>query len=369
MIDWRNILASPDHAKAPLRTFTVLTKKEVPFLYLPEEPSLAQVTLRLYPAQKIIAKVFIWVMKWILRLRLPILRIKVHVPVSPQSKFGSFLKKLAGNGEVPYFGVLGGYALTPERRYILLLFDKAGKPCIVVKVGITEKARRLIQQEQTFFFPPPPDLPGLPKALDFYQEEDAYAIAYRYEEGVPPAYQQKDELESVFTPWINEGDPVPFGDLPIWQDMAVLRHDNPELEPVFQILEKARIHPSLTHGDFAPWNIRVSKDGAWHVLDWERGRRNGVPAWGWFNYIVQYHILVLHSRSEVTISELEALWTDPSFLRYATRVGVLDLLKEMTLVYFLHSLHYFPPGEEAALETLANDFQQKYFPHLAETEA
>ena len=33
------------------------------------------------------------------------------------------------------------------------------------------------------------------------------------------------------------------------------------------------------HGDFAPWNIKVDRAGAWMVLDWERGELHGVPCW------------------------------------------------------------------------------------------
>jgi len=49
---------------------------------------------------------------------------------------------------------------------------------------------------------------------------------------------------------------------------------------------RSRVYPALTHGDFAPWNVKVSRR-QWTVLDWERGELAGRAGWDWFHFVMQ----------------------------------------------------------------------------------
>ena len=370
MKDWQNILTPPDGTEAPLRLFYLLRKRGQTILYLPENRKLADATLRLYPAQTWLARKLVQIVSWFISIRGPVLNEVVTIPVSPKSPFGAFLMRLvAGSDDVPLFGVLGGNSKTPGRRYTVLLFDADYQPRVVVKMGISPKARQLIQAEQDFFFPQCPQFLGLPEALDKYDGVDAKAIAYRYVEGTSPTHEQQEGIEKLLESWISDRELVPLSDLPIWKELETLRRDRPGLEPVFQDLQEARVRPVLFHGDFASWNMRKSssaKEGDWVVLDWERNCRTGIPAWDWFHYIIQYNTLVLRARPERTLADLEALWKSPAFLSYARRTGIEKIVKELTLIYLLYLIRFFAPRDNTlAVHLLLEKFRQTYFQDLA----
>jgi len=367
---WHDLLVSPNGKEASLRRFTILQKRGLSFLYLPEDRRLVDATLRLYPAQTWFARMLVWIVNQMIRIRFPVSFRKLTISVSQYSAFGAFLKSMVpDSNDVPPFGVLSGNMKTPGRRYTLLLFDAACQPRVVVKVGITPKAQQLIQVEQNFFFQQRPQLPGLPEALAVYQGTDAQAIAYRYVEGMPPLQQQQEGIGALMNSWISDGEPVPLSNLSTWTALEVIRKENPELESVFQILQKTPVRPVLCHGDFAPWNIRISpsaQEGNWVALDWERNCANGIPGWDWFHYIIQYNTMVRHTRPEKTLSDLETLWANPTFLSYARRTGIEKILKELTLVYFLHLLRYFAPRDHTAeAHLLVEKFRQRYFKDFA----
>ena len=79
----------------------------------------------------------------------------------------------------------------------------------------------------------------------------------------------------------------------------------------------------MTHGDFAPWNIKVSRaDGSWLALDWERGQLAGIPGWDWFHYAIQTGILVEKLPPERVAQRLEELFNAPVFWTYAEAAGI-----------------------------------------------
>jgi hypothetical protein len=364
---WRALLAKGDDKKIPRRRFWALKKGKEPFLYLPENGSMARVTLDLYPAQKLKARAFLRLVRALIPLGLPVLASKMELPIDPEAKFVAFLRKLGSDPQnIPLFGVLEGYVQTADRRYILLLFNSDHRPSIIVKVGVTPQAKELIRLEQDFFFPTRTDLPGVPEPLDLYREEDAYAIAYPYEAGSTPTYAQKAELEKVLSPWIEDGPPIPMSEFPKWRELEILQETNPGLRDIFDVLRDVRVCPVFSHGDFAAWNIRVSPQGEWRVLDWERGCRHDFPAWDWFNYVVQYHLLVLHSSADKIVSELEAIWADPGFLAYADRTGIRGILKELALGHLVYMERYHSfPDQTKAWRVITETFRKRHFSSVA----
>jgi hypothetical protein len=101
----------------------------------------------------------------------------------------------------------------------------------------------------------------------------------------------------------------------------------------------------MHHGDFAPWNIKVSPAGAWTVLDWERGERTGFPGWDWFHYVIQSGILVGHLPTAVLIQRVESLLSSVAFREYATRGGIQGCERELVLAYLLHVVEVIKPSE------------------------
>jgi len=107
----------------------------------------------------------------------------------------------------------------------------------------------------------------------------------------------------------------------------------------------------LFHGDFAPWNIRVDKSGAWHVLDWERGAAAGPPAWDWYHYAVQTGILVERLPVAELMSRMRRLWASAEFSAYARACGIVGLEAPLFRAYLQYLVQAIRPSEGLAAAT------------------
>jgi hypothetical protein len=114
---------------------------------------------------------------------------------------------------------------------------------------------------------------------------------------------------------------------------------------VARSLHDRKIHPAMHHGDFTPWNIKVSPAGVWTVLDWERGELTGIPGWDWFHYVIQNGILVGRLPSAALVQRVESLLSSDAFRQYATRGGIWGCERELVLAYLLHVVEVIKPSE------------------------
>ena len=150
-IPWARLFEPEGPADASL-VLRVLQKSGESFLLLPIAPALAARALALYPAQSTFARAAKWTLGASLRARLPLpLRVE-SAPISRNDPFPRFLMSLDGmeNRELPALAILAGNPHTEGRRFILLLFGEDGLPAFVVKAGMGETAKRLIQHESAF---------------------------------------------------------------------------------------------------------------------------------------------------------------------------------------------------------------------------
>jgi len=105
------------------------------------------------------------------------------------------------------------------------------------------------------------------------------------------------------------------------------------------------MHPCVQHGDFVPWNIKVSSEGGWTVLDWERGELTGIPGWDWFHYVLQTGLLVKRMTTQTLVERAEALLASDNFRGYASRAGISGVERELLLSYLFHLVEVIQPSE------------------------
>ena len=104
-------------------------------------------------------------------------------------------------------------------------------------------------------------------------------------------------------------------------------------------------HPVIYHGDFAPWNIKVSH-GSWHALDWERGELSGIPGWDWFHYVIQSAVLIKREPVDQLVARVERMLASQNFMRYADRAKITGTERMLLLAYLNYSVQILKQTEE-----------------------
>jgi aminoglycoside phosphotransferase (APT) family kinase protein len=248
---------------------------------------------------------------------------KTSLTVSNTDPFAAFLcaASRVEPGEPFSFAVLTGNSSAPGRRHVFLLFNSASEPVAVVKAGATSRARELIAHETSLLSAFASALTGLPKVRGACELDNLSAFAMDFIEGTSPGDDAGGELETIFSSWVDSARQIEIGETVAWKRLIQASGAAALPEAVLK-LETLRTHPVLMHGDFAPWNVKVSA-GRWTVLDWERGERVGIPAWDWFHFVVQPAVLVRRETTEATLARLEKLFPSAEFQRYAARCGII----------------------------------------------
>src|SRR5262249_8840672 len=136
------------------------------------------------------------------------------------------------------------------------------------------------------------DLSGVPRLLDTFNGENVHALALPFYEGASPGAEACDRALEIVSGWREPGQQQLIGSSPVWKELERSVVGNDWFSKVKVKLANTQVAQVCYHGDFAPWNIKVAREGKWTVLDWERGEIVGIPGWDWFHFIIQPAILV-----------------------------------------------------------------------------
>jgi Phosphotransferase enzyme family len=357
-IPWSKLFQTEGRPDCHLQFLTIKRAGQT-FLLLPHSPLLAARALSLYPAQTSKARLAKKALFTALRVGIPLPLETATVDFSTTDPFASFLKELANNktGKFPSLAILAGNPNAEGRRFILLLFNESGQPVVVVKAGIGESAKQLIRKESTFLQSVPPGITGLPAFQGPFNSSKVNALALRYIEGDSPQGEDYNKIGNILTSWIDREKHVSAEDIPAWRVLKEKAPSNPLFARLSSRFAGMTFHPTLFHGDFAPWNIKVSsKDGTWTVLDWERGELIGFPAWDWFHYAIQTGILVQKLATRDLIQRLEMLFIAPEFRTYLKLSGLEGAEKILAVAYLFYCVEVLQQteGRESAEDLLTS---------------
>jgi hypothetical protein len=314
-------------------SFHAVSRGGRPFLFLPSFSKAAVKALEIYPAQTVKARFAKAALGMMLRLGLRVGLQETKLAISSADPFASFLRTAARvePSEAFSFAVLSGNPHAPGRRHIFLLFNSASKPVSVVKAGVTDRARELIAHEASLLSAFDSAQSGLPRLRGACELANLSAFAIDFIEGASPVDDVGGELEKIFSSWADISKQVELCETAAWGRL-IQAHGSRELPSIYKGLQNLRLHPVLMHGDFAPWNVKVSA-GQWTVLDWERGERVGIPAWDWLHFVVQPAVLVRREPVDATVARLEKLFRSVEFQRYAARCGIVGTEWKLAFAY------------------------------------
>jgi hypothetical protein len=319
---WQALFAQVTANEGSSFLFHAVSRGDRPFLFLPSENRAAVTALEIYPAQIWKARLAKAALGMMLRVGLRAGLRKTSLAISSTDPFAAFLRAAARvEPGAPFsFAVLTGNPLAPGRRHVFLLFNSASEPVAVVKAGTTSRARELIAHETSLLSAFAGVQSGLPKLRGACELENLSAFTMDFIAGTSPVDDSVADLSKIFSSWVDVEKEITLGTTKAWRRL-IEAHGSFDLPPGYNELQNLRMHPVLMHGDFAPWNVKVS-EGHWTVLDWERGERVGIPAWDWFHFIVQPSVLVRRETTGATMARFEKLLTCVEFQHYATRCGI-----------------------------------------------
>lgn len=348
---WKSLFesATPSSPRVRRVEMAVFKKAGHPLLILTRDLPHVQAALDLYPAQTLRARVAKWIWSQAISRRLPLWADRDALSVDPRSPFIEFLKRVSGgttsNVETEFlsFAILAGNPWAPGRRFQILVFSPESKPLAVVKAGTQPAANELIAKEISFLSSIPAELPGVPRVRHQFQEGAIKAFATDFFPGQSPRAGNA-AAERLLSSWLKAGRKLEVRELAAWQRLSRAPTED-ALFKQFANLACLRVQAAVFHGDFAPWNIKVSTAGVWTALDWERGESNGPPAWDWFHFVLQPAILVQRQPPARLASVAESLLVSPSFQAYARDAGLMGHEREWLLAYLLYCRDVLRPAE------------------------
>lgn len=334
-------------AKKPAvaKLFHLMRRRGEPLLLIPAESSLVRESLSLYPAQtwrarlaQKLAGVAIW-------LHLPGLTEQFSLPIDPEATLVRFAAN-SGDPETPHFALLFGNPHAAGRRFIMLVFDRSGRPTKVIKIGMGAAAMELIRREADFLATITGKLTGIPKLLGTFQTTNTSAVAFGFVEGVTPSAADRGSAAKLLGAWLARARTVTINELPAWQRLRQGAGAEALFQEVAGALLEAPLHPAILHGDFAPWNIRANpRTREWTVLDWERGEAAGPPAWDLFHFVIQPMLLVAKLPADQLAEEVERFLSSPEFGEYAAEARIKTIARPLVLAYLLYCREVLKPAE------------------------
>lgn len=358
---WRQLFRESGAPGGVCLDLRILRKSGEPFFILPAKSHLAARALALYPAQTLFARAARATLSTALRARLPLPLERVKINVERDDPFLCFLRKLGSEKNLTSIAILAGNPRAPGRRFIVLVFGSDGEPSSVVKAGYSKAALELIEKETSLIESLPPGLVAVPKLKAVFCYDGMRAFALQFIHGDSPRRSEERNLAPLLSSWIDETRKVAIQDLPAWQRLVAGCSGDPLFVRLQEIPTAQSVHPVLFHGDFAPWNIKVSRsDGTWTVLDWERGERMGIPGWDWFHYRLQTALLVERNQSAL-VETAEGLLSQPDFLRYARKAQIEGLVRPLLIAYLMYAVHHLAQSEgQANMKHLLGALSKKW---------
>ncbi|MEI9863131.1 MAG: hypothetical protein WDN00_00940 [Limisphaerales bacterium] len=324
----------------------LVCRRGQPFMLLPVQPALARTGLNLYSAQRWQAKIWRRSLPWMLQTPLAGFFEFVRFQADASAEIIQFMAhQIGGTAERTFPAAIKLSDTGSSARVVVLLCDESGRPACVIKAGLSSEGRAATDKEADFLEQLPGGLLGGVRLGGRISTPTLSAFSMDYFPGLSPT--DDAGLEHLFHDWLKMEETIPLKSHPVWQQLAAAI-GAPHLKAWGQIqlaFSEKTVHPTLYHGDFTPWNVRVINSRNLQAFDWERGSRQGIPGWDWFHFTVQTAILARRHSAERAAAEVEELIHSARFKKYAAAAGISDIVEPLLLAYLLHHICVTKPSE------------------------
>lgn len=344
---WSELLypALPGQAAIELSGWLV-TRRGEPLLWLPNRTELARVVLSLYPAQTFRARCARALLaRTVGRFRLPGLR-RWELRFRADAPFVQVLRASADPHRIRPFGLYCGNPNAAGRRLLFLCFSPDGRPEQVIKAGSGPAAARRLLAEVNVLQTIGADRLHAPPVVSVWEGTHAMAMVQPWVPGQAPRGLPAERLGALFDSWLDRRQRVRLAELPPWQRCRARLAQAGFSCPWMEELGRLEVHPTVFHGDFAPWNLRHDPaTNQWWVLDWERGELLGPPGWDWAYGLVQTWVLVHRWKPSRILDALAASVDSPPLRDYLAAVRAESVRLPLVAAGLLFHYLEWPPTE------------------------
>lgn len=344
----KTLFASEERKGQPVKfSWRLVQRKRRPFLLLPNTAKNIHFSLELYSAQRPLARLWRSFIPVLFKTPCRALLGVVNAEAETSSALLRFFAEQSGQAvdEMPTPAIKFGGIAGKTSRVVVLLCDAAGNPLRVIKVGLNSEGRAATEREAAILAKLPKSTIGCTAMTGQLITDSLSAFATAYFPGQSLANDVG--IEKLFHAWLAADSAVPLEELPSWHEMeSVLAKKEPQIWPALRAaLAGKEISTTLFHGDFTPWNVRMTNLENIQAFDWERGHVAGIPAWDWFHFIIQTSILVKRHTPERVAAELDHLIQSARFQKYARVAGISEIIEPLLLAYLLHGKYVVQPQE------------------------
>ncbi len=332
-------------------SWRLIRRKKRPFLLLPEKSGKASDSFELYSAHRPLAK--LWRSLIPLTLRTPAAKFygRVAIPADAGSEFMRFLAQQSGlaAGQLQTPAIKFGGVAGKTSRLVMLLCDAGGHPIRVIKVGLNPQGRAATEREADLLSSLPVNVIGCTGITGRFSSATVSAFATAFFSGA--SLDNDVGIEKLFHDWLDDTPPEPIKNLASWRELESVANGAglPQWPTLRAALANQTVRSTIFHGDFTPWNVRMTNLENIRAFDWERGQLKGIPAWDWFHFIVQTSILVKRHSPERVAAELAQLIHSARFQKYASDAGISQIIEPLLLVYLLNQKLIVQPLEGGEL--------------------
>jgi hypothetical protein len=233
----------------------------------------------------------------------------LQIHIQNGSVLDKILKKYQYDGFSIFTGTVG------ENRKAIIELHKNKQTFVFVKIALTESSKVLVANElkalnllKSFKF----DKLIIPELLD--RSED---IIVELGDIKPKKYNQNTELNNLHIDSLNELYSKTYKTL-CWEELSVLQSAKDKIQCfadkkeianelineqikilcnkiilLIELIEKAEklVSVSISHGDFTPWNMYVTKEKI-HLFDWELSENKMPMMYDLIHFVFQSNILI-----------------------------------------------------------------------------
>ena len=204
-----------------------------------------------------------------------------------------------GYGRLHLFPIIYIGTPGPNRKAVVSLIDRELRTVGVAKIPLSENATTKILQEAEILSSLANSKPGLAPLLLHIDPDKGIAV-----QAAKEGKLSKTNLTSAHISWFSRAK-IPELQTSLQEQVESLKERLDILEDLVDPKMRSNLNfllakiddptplPSTwVHGDFTPWNLKLSSDRQLQALDWEEAKYNGLPLQDLFHFqYIQSHLL------------------------------------------------------------------------------